>query len=308
MKFYDDDVLLFKLETTVGVDAAPTPTADAFPVQNLQVSLEADTTTRKPNKPGFTNEEVRYVKKRYSISFDIPVFLDKDVGGVPYIDPIFKAAKYVGTLGAGTYQLDPDSNSTTTATAYFYKNDILMKLLGVSGSISAPWDLDGDTMITFTGTGEYLAPVANAAAVIPDLSRFAKFHVFSTELAEATLHGTTMYGLSFNFDQANTVELRSNTVERKIMYLDRKPTASLSVHHYDMATFDPWSVFDAETRGPVVVTVGTTAGEILEWHAPNAQIGIPSLADAEQLTSIDFDMHLYSTPTGTDDEHYWLFK
>jgi len=308
MRFYDEQILLFKLEATSGVDANPTPAADAFPVQNLKVELQADTNTRQPNKPFFTNEEVSYVKKRYSISFDIPVFYDKDGGGIPYIDPIFKAAKYVGTVSGATYRLDPDSKSTTTATAYFHQNDILMKLLGISGSLSAPWELDGDQMITFTGTGEYLAPVQDNSTIVPDFSRLQNYHVFSTELAEATLHGTSMYGLSFNFDQSNTNELRSNTVERKIMYLDRKPTASLSVHHYDLATFDPWSVFDAQTKGPMVVTTGLNAGEIVEFGAPNVQIGIPALADKDKLTGIDFDLHLYPTPTGTDDEHYWEFK
>jgi len=301
--------ILVKVETIVGTDAVPTPASDAMEVYNFTMNPSSDTVTKTPNRQFFGADEVSYTNKRQDISFDIYMTGSGTVDGIPPHDPIYKACKLVGTENTGvSYQYDPDSEATTTATIYFYQNGVLFKALGASGTINNNTAIGDFLKATVTMVGVYVTPADAAPAGTPDYSSFQTPIVCTKDNSVCSVHGTNAEGRSFSFTLGNVNEFRESTETKAIAYLDRKPSANITAWFEDMADFNPYALWESEARGISYWELNGGVGNTIRITMPQTQLANPGIQDDQSITGLSFDLTPHPTSSGSDDEVQYIFS
>lgn len=309
IKNFEKQTILAKVEVTQGVDAVPTPLADAMEVFDFAATPESDSVTRSPNRSTFANDQVSYPNKRWNISFGVEITGSGAVDSAPAIDPILLMCALSGTQNVGTnYTYVPNSNSTTTGTIYFYLDGILMKALGARGTIDITPAIGDVTRGSVTMIADYVKPVDQAVGGVPDFSAFRQ-PVLNTEAnSELSIHGTLVHGEDFALNMNNTNTPRESTETKFIAYTDRQVSANLNCWVEDIAEFDPCALWESEAGGVVYWQTGTVPGDRVRITMPNAQIGAPPVSDSSGIARYGITVIPHPTPTGEDDEFALIFS
>jgi hypothetical protein len=280
--------VLVKTETTVGVDAVPTPGSNALTAYNIKIEPlgQSESSTRQPLMgPGVMGVQTPIAGKRYSkFSMQIPVVGAAGAGTAVAYAALLKACGISEAVVASTSVTYADAGASSPCTIYVYAGPgrgtatyRLYKIFGFSGNVKISGDDGKEAMWHFEGMGAYVDPTDASAPAAPTL----------TEVAAASLLGVAV---SLNFGSSYSPVLKSFEVDfgsdvkmsedmtqgggyRSGLVVNRIPKFTFDMEEDLAANFDPYALWDANTPGVITVgPVGSGAGLI--WTLTIARAGI----------------------------------
>ena len=156
-----NEVVLAKVETTYGVDAAPVPATNAVMVMNVAFNNKPLRMVNRPAIRGFLAELQRvFAGQLGQIKFDVEIKGSGAAGTAPELDPLLRACGLAQTINVGVsvvYQ--PRSTGFESTTVYWYEGGRkLHKLTGCVGNMKLKADTGGLPVLSFELTGHVANP------------------------------------------------------------------------------------------------------------------------------------------------------
>ncbi|MCH2092727.1 MAG: hypothetical protein MK141_14280 [Pseudoxanthomonas sp.] len=299
-------VTLVKLETTYGVDAAPTG-ADAVMTSRVQLTpMESQTVSRDLDKPSSGSDLEITVGVHAMIEFRVELVGSGSLGVAPAFGKLLKACRCGETIVATTsVAYRPLRSSTTSATIAFYLDGNLHKLVGARGTFRLEIDSQNIPYLVFTFTGLYVDPSAAANPValtgwdafkIPQPVNFAN-------TPTPTLHGYTAVYTAFRFDAGNQVSVFNNPGEREVKIVSHAATGSITMLAPAIGTKDFFAAAKNNVLGTMQIEHGTVDEEkwFLDCAEDTVQVIRPRYGDNEGRATLEADLNFVPTAAGGDE-------
>lgn len=308
-------VILAKVETTAGTDAAPTNTADAvlIRVSGLSTKIEQKMATRDIVRGVFGAPDMLPYTRRGSIAFSVELAGSGTLGTAPQWGDLLIGCGYAEAVAAGArVDYTPASVGLKTLTLWAYINDKLEKFNFVAGK----WKLGNFKVgqiptldFTFMGLVTSVAAVAAPAATLTAWTRPQAVGPASTSqllLGATYAAGALAGGTGYNFqelgiDSAEDVQDLELATQESVSVYGRSPTASLVADIGAAGITTQYTNMGAGTPTSLGVTHGTVAGNKVIVYAPNGVItGIDDVVQGNvMLNSMAFS--LLPSASGNDD-------
>lgn len=300
-------VLLAKIETTYGTDAAPTGAANAVlatsvqlqPMEGQDVSRELELTTLGPQ--GTVPVEVHA-----KLTFEVELAGSGVAGTVPAWGTLLRGCAVAETIVAGTsVTYNPVSTGHESLTLHFWVEDTKYALVGVRGTATIKIEAQKVPKIAFTFTGLFTLP-APVAQAVPTLVAWQKPVVATKANTPAfTLGGTSMVLRSCELDLANEIATRFLIGSEGVLITQKSEKITCTVEAVPLTTLNPYSLALAQTAVPLILTHGTVAGQIATLNAPLAQIQRPSgLAESQGI--VEWPLNLIPQVNAGNDQ--WTLR
>ena len=308
-KLMRNAVLLFKLQASPGVDAAPTGVLNAVMAMNISAQpVTAEFAKRNNIKPYFGNMGSVPVAVHSEISFDVELAGSGTAGTAPKFGPLLRACAFAETVTVGTSVVyAPITASQEFATLYYNLDGVLFKMTDAKGSVALEIKAKGIPVLKFKFTGLYSTPVDAALPASVDYSGFKDpVAVNATNTPVATLHGVAGKVESISIDMANQLVYRNVIGGESVNITDRQPTGSYAMELETVATKDWYTTIRNGVLGALAVTHGVVAGNIVQISAPKVQLLDPSFSESDGLAVISPKLDLQ--PNVGNDEVLLTFR
>jgi hypothetical protein len=310
-----NQLLLAKVETTKGEDATPTPAANAiladlvdvsFDIQKIQSPEVRRSISEAPERPG-----------RQKANFTIRAALKGSgaAGTPPEIAPLLQCCALkqtlVVTVGSEEANYKPVSAEADmkTATVHLFYDGRAVKAVGCTGnfSISAPpgeigiitFNLQGS--LTFNGdvelpTGEAYQDVT---AAVVESGGFG-FGSFATAVVN-----------SFTLESGNNIidrlDINSAGGLHSSLVVSRNPSWNAAVEATTEAVKDWWANFTDRVKEAISLTIGATAGNIVEIELPQALLN-DGVTPSNNNGIVTFNLSGQALEDSGDDNYTLTFK
>ena len=300
-KRWNKRILLAKVETTYGTDAAPTGTADAVLARSLEVAVEAELLDRELVRPTLGDLPALSAMRRATLECEVELAGSGAAGTAPAWGKLLRGCGLAETVTAGVkVQYDPASSNHDSLTLYWYADGLVHKLLGARGTVSLTLEAGQIPAMRFRFTGLYQDP-SDEALPAADVSAWKTPKVPSkAETPTFSLHGVTAIARSIAVDLANQVTFRDMIGASDVNIVDRSVTGNAVIEAVPAATKNWHAAAAAGTLGALSVVHGATAGQIVELSASAVQIR--DVRYEEQDGIIYHALDLGFTETSGDDE------
>jgi hypothetical protein len=281
-------LILAKVETTAGVDAAPTGAANALLVANLTINpLKANNVSRDLVRPFFGGSEQLVGTATVEVSFDVELAASGTAGTAPAWGPLLWAAPLPRRPPPAPGGLHPGHHRPQDAHAYYYDDGVLHKVLGAMGDVEIKAGIGERPLLSFkfegidggvsaaTATGTYTPWKKPLVVTDPNTGDIL---IGCTYSAGALSGGTSYPSRGFNAKMGNSVDTRRCSAATP----STSPTAMTGSIQLDLTPAQEVAMFasvKANTTQGVGFTHGTTAGSQVMVFAPNVQLINPSKQD-----------------------------
>lgn len=316
-----DSVLLLKVETTKGVDAAPTGATDAMLVSNIDITpLEATNVDRELIRSYYGASEQLVGTANVRISFRMEFSRANVAGTTMRWDNALRCCMFARVAGSSPTrsEYNPVSNAGDTATIYYYDDGVLHKLLGAMGNAEFSfgigerptiqytfWGIDGG-LATAANVVPVYAPVFRTPQVVTDQNSGGVF-VGSTYAAGAITGGTEYPGLGIqSLNLGNSVQYMPELGGDEIDVNDRSVTGSVAFN----LTPAQEITFMNRVRNNQLLSMSWlhhsdgSGGFLLGVFMPAVQFINPSKIDRNGRRYIGFDFRAVPV-NGNDELMFW---
>ena len=256
---YQRMLILAKVETVVGTDAAPVPATDAMIVRDATIAIDVTQQERPIYLPDLSNAALRPGRKTVTVTFTAEVKGSGAQGEAPKIGTLLRGAGFAETalaLDAG-FEYDPISSNFESLTIYMYIDGLLHKVTGARGSFNLNAPAGEVALVNFTFQGNYVAPTD---AAFPAGAVYEDTLPPIVELAALSVNTLSACAQAFTVDVANTINPRLcvNAAEGVSGYnvTARSVTGSFNPEATLMATNNPFAALTAGTIGDFTATIG----------------------------------------------------
>lgn len=275
-------VILAKVETTSGTDAAPTNVADAvlIRVSGLSAKIEQKLATRDIVRGAFGAPDMLPYTRRGAISFSCELAGSGALGTAPQWGDLLLGCGFSETITPGT-RVDylPASTALKTLTIWAYINGKIEKFNFCAGSFKISMKVGALPTLDFTFQA-VVSSVAASAAPAATLSAWIRPQavgpVATTQLmlgatySAGALSGGTGYNVQeLMCDMANDVQALELATAESVAIYGRNPSASLVADIGAAAIVTQYANMAAGTATSVGLTHGTVAGNKVIVFAPN---------------------------------------
>lgn len=313
-----------KIETTPGVEAAPTTTGvgnDFIQAIDAQYSPDFQMIERNYMRPSLSRTPHLMGRQLATLTFTTEVFgtgvaalttsATTQAQATPKWADLLEGCGFLGaavaTPAGKTYA--PLTSSQKTLTLYCYYDGLLHKLTGAMGTFTLSAEAGQLATIQWTFTGVHNAPVAQATPT----PTFTTVNPPLVESCSLTIGGTASGLLVQNigFDIQNNVVPRADANSAKgfnSMYITgRNGQATLNPEQVPEATHPFWADFTSSQRKAISFNIGSTAGNKVEVSIPNAQMSGLSYSDRDGIRVYDVTLAATSTTAAGNDEIVFKF-
>ena len=200
------------------------------------------------------------------------------------------------------FTLTSVTQSGTSATIYFQRDNIKHVLLGARGTFNVDLTVKTLPKLKFTFTG-LLGTISNNALNLTGLVYNAHAPIaVSTANTDINLFGYVPVVESFSFDVANDVKFRALVGSESVTISDRKPKGNIKFECPEsLVTKNFFSLAENSTLGTLDVTHGVTAGNIVNIQSIYTGIDAPKYADNEGVVMLDCGLTFVPSSTGNDE-------
>lgn len=296
-------LLLVKIETTTGTDAAPTPGANAILARNINpVPVNAEFADRNLIQPYFGHTGQVQVQGYSTIEFEVELAGSGAAGTAPKWGPLLMASGFSETITASTkVDYAPLTNNQKTATIHYYLDGIKHVMLGAKGNVAFTLNSAGIPFATYSFTG-YVATITDTAN--PSGSDYTGFKpplaVNKVNTPTYTLHGLAVKAKELTIDMANVINYRNYIAAEDVAFTDRKPAGNTLIEYDAMSSKNWWNISNQGTLGTLAFAHGSTAGNIIELAAPKVQVTTQGLQDDNGIAMIPLGLN-FQPDVGNDE-------
>jgi hypothetical protein len=271
-------LVLYKVETVKGTDAVPTTADDLIlPNGDVNIAIQTEQDTGEGDlKSTFGPGDSVTIKQSMSLDLGARVRgLGAGAGALltPAIHAMMLASGHtVTTAGDGSatprsaeYKPTSVAASLKSATAYFYEDGLLYKLLASVNNLSFEASMNA---LSVKGTiqGKYSAPtvVALPAWTAPT----QKIYRMTNTLCAVTEGGGTINIGAFTFDAGADVQELYETGNQEFNVVNRNPI--ITIDPKAVASAADWLALTNATSVQIIATFTNELGETLVFTAPKA--------------------------------------
>lgn len=300
-------IILCKIETTYGVDAAPVVGTDAMSVQNFTCQpANVRYAERNQALPYFGNRGQIPVGETMTMEFDVEVAGAGAVASVPGYGPLMRASgcseTITPTTGPVTYA--PISEGEESATIYFNWDGLMHKMLGGYGTMEWRFSEGQFPVIHYTFEGMY-GGVTDASLGAPVLTAFQIPKAVTKANTVFTLHGYAAPLQSLTVTQGNENVYKNRPNSERMYFTNRVTRGQVVIELPLVATKDFIGICRTGTTGSLVLEQGVTAGQKVLINAGQVQLTNPRYSEDSNICMLSMDMNLRHTDAGNDE---WTYK
>jgi len=304
-------LILAKVETTYGVDAAPVVGSDAIITTKPEFTIEGGARERDVVLPYYGKLPPINVGEGLKITFSVEVRGSGTAGTAPRIGALLRACNFTQTVTPGS-QVDYDPNSAQdgeSITIYFYLDGVLHKLMGCVGTFKIVAKANDPAKFEFEFTGLYAgthpstvafpSPTYEAPTLVPPIFRSAAFNLWGIGETNAIIE-------NFSVDIGNEIKRRADANVasgiRRYFIGNRIIKGECDPEVIALGTYNPWTLWDATTAGVITATIGNTAGNRVVVSMPNVVKDIPAYGDRESVAIYTIPFTAHPTLTAGNNE------
>lgn len=274
-KKWNKKLLLAKIETTYGTDAAPTGAVNAILSTNVRLSpMEGQDVSRELELPYMGAQGTIPTELHRKLAFNVEATPSGIAGTAPAWGILMRGCACAEVIDAGvSVTYNPVTDDHESITLYINVDGTLFKLTGARGTCTVRVNAQGIIYLEFEFTGLYSAATETPMAT-PDLAAqiAARPKVASTVNTPAfSISGVDLVATSFVLALGNQVETTFEIGYDAVEITDKSETIETSVRAVPLTTLDPFALAEAMSEEEVILTHGTTAGRIITLAAPAAQ-------------------------------------
>jgi hypothetical protein len=278
-------VIQTAIETTYGTYVPPSDVmfAENINIEPLQGSRIVDDVmcAKLGARPSVMGGE--YV----AISFDFAFRGGGALGTKPNYDTIMRAGCRSSTVSAGvsvTYALVSDAFESMSLAIYYDGN--LHKVSGCRGAISHSGTAGDKAKFTFSGLGLYIAPEAATAPTLDCAGLLTTPPLVVDADGAFTVFGLTPPLQSWAVSFGAAAEYEETINQQEVVLDDRNMTSKLQFKANKLDEYDFFADVLASASGVVNITIGATAGHIVEIQHPIMQL--TNIAYTERKSHYDY--------------------
>lgn len=298
--------VLAKLETTPGVDAAPTGALNAMVVSNVNLTpIEIESVDRDLVRPYLGSSPQLVVGLTAMLEFDIEI-AGAGMSAVTKakFDELLQACGFASVVNT-TISVDytPVSESFKTITLYCFIDGIKHAIKGAAGSVSLDLTAKQIPKMKFKFTGLYTDPVDLPVGAVAFTNWQIPLGVNNQNTTGFTLHGFAGIMQSLTIDVGNTVVHRNLVGADYVQITDRKATGSISIEAPPIATKDFFTIAKNMTLGALTLVHGTAAFNKFKVDCPagSVQIQKPAYGDSDGIRMLTATLGFIPTSAGNDE-------
>lgn len=290
-------VILAKLETTYGTDAAPTGAADALVVSNQTINPLVATNVDRAVLSGSLGGSEQLVGTAYvECSFDVEISGSGTAIVAPAWGKLLKACGFAETVQVASVDYLPITDISgvagTSLSIYYYLDGQLHKLLGARGTFSMEMGVGERPLfkMRFIGRNGGLTAAANAVPTLTawrtplvvtdantgDVTLGAVTYATATGLIAG---GTATVSRGLRLDIGNSVVFQPLLGGETVEISTRDVTGAVSLDLTAAQAVAAMADVLANTTTALGLTHGTAAGNTVVIHAPKVQRISPAVDD-----------------------------
>jgi hypothetical protein len=305
-KSSEKKLLLWKIETTEGTDAAPVVGSDAIITVGLDATgLEGDQKVRNIDGQYFGARPTVYAQIRKPFSFGVEAAgSGVSATTVPAWMKILRVCGFdAGVAGGSSVVQTPISASVPSATAWPFYDNLKVAALGSRGTWTLTFEDDEIPMFNFTMMG--FPPTGIVSEATPGTPTFANQ---ATPVIAST--GNTTFSLgSFAAPLRRLVITGGSVYEPrsligptdKVMYRNREMTAEALIEFPDLTSKNYYTNMIARSTQVLQVIHGTSAGNIVQVDAARAEIGLITTPAEQGQLMATIPMRFLPSTSGNDE-------
>jgi hypothetical protein len=301
--FFRKKVLLAKIEGTYGTDPTLTGAANAILAQNVTIKpMEGQDVPRNLIQNYLSGQATIPTGLHIVIEFDTEYAGSGVAGTPPGWGILMRAAACAEVIVASTsVTYTPISETMESLYLKFWLDTTLHGIKGARIDATPGINAQGIPSIRWSVTGLFVDP-ADAAAATPTLTGFIKPLIAdNTNTPVFTVNGVSLVMRSFSFKFGNKIEPRFLIGRENVLITDRAESIDVVCEATPVGTFNPYALAKAQTRVPVVITHGITAGNIITLSAPTCQVKRPTGYQDNQGIA-EWPLGLMPLPTNGNDQ------
>lgn len=299
---FDEKLLLIKLETTYGVDATPTGTANAILSKDVEVTpLEAEALERGLVKPYLGADEDILVGEHVLLTGKTELQGSGALGVAPLLGVILRSAGFAEVINAGAsveYVLAADNYES--ATVHFYQGNTKHAMRGAMSSIKVMLE-KGISYLEFNYIGLWVDP---AKVVTPTADFSGWQNPTPTGVGRTsgfTLNGFAAEPTKLNLDVGQEVKYIESLTTAKIDITKRSASGSTTILAPELDVHNYFDDAKNSVTGVLSIVHGNTEGKIVTVDCPKVQAKAPKYGEFEGQTTLDMDLKLIPTSAGNDE-------
>jgi hypothetical protein len=305
-KSSEKKLLLFKIETTEGVDSAPVVGTNAILTRKLDASqLEGDEGVRELDGQYFGARPSYYKQIRKPFSFEVEIAgSGVSATTVPAWMPLNRVCGFdAGVAGGASVVQTPISAGVPSATAWPFYDNLKVAALGARGSFTMTFEDDEIPFFAYSMVG--FPPAGIVSEVVPGAPTLTGF-------AEPLLVNTA--NTTFSLDAYSpplrrlVITLGAKTEPRsltgpadRVAFRNREVTAEALVEFPDIGTKNYYTKMLSRTTQALQLVHGTVAGNIVQVDAARALIGLISTPEEQGFLMATIPMRFLPSSAGNDD-------
>ena len=308
-------VILLALETTYGVDAAPTGTANALLVSNLSMTpFNAQNVDRDNIRPYLGGSEQLVGTRFVQCGFDLELTGSGTVATAPAWGKALMACGFAETLTAAVRaDYTPVSNNFSSASIHWYDDGMLHRVLGCRGNVMFKLGVGQRPVMSLSFTGLYVTPtaVANPTAVLtawkpPQIVTDANTGdiilggTHATATAPAIVAGTPFISQGIEIDMGNKVDFNALLGGETVDLSQRAVTGKLMFDIDAAAEVAAYAAVESNSLTSLGMQHGTVANQRVLIFCSSMQRINPTKGETNGKRLAGFDLRM--VPTTGDDE------
>lgn len=306
-------IVTAKVQTTPGLDAAPTGAANAVLMSEGSITpLDAQSIDRSLIRGYFGGSEQLVGPASVKLTYAVELAGSGTAGTAPAWGQLLQGCAVAEGLLTTPARVEymPASTGLKMLTQYYYDDGALHKLLDSMGNCTLSAKVGERPMLRFewVGLDGGIAVAPNATGVFTPWKKpvaMTKANVIDITLggtyAAGALSGGTLYnstGLELNF--GNVVNFSAMLSTETVDISDRQSTATIELELTAVQEVALMAAVKANETQSLGFTIGTAAGNKVLIFAPAVQLTNPRKSELSGKRLIGFDLRL--VPVNGNDE------
>lgn len=288
-------LLLAKLQTVAGTDAAPTAAANAILLRNVTATpISAEYAERALLRPYMGNSGEIVTTQYAQIEGEVELAGSGEAGKVPAWGPLMRACGFAETVTAGdSVVYTPVSSDFELITLHYYLDGLFHKIVDARGTVSFDISAKGIPFMRYRFLGAY-SPIKDQA-----MPTGVDYKAFQTPVSadkrntpEWSLAGYSGCVQSLSFDIANQLEWRALINCEGAEITDRQPIGKAVLELPRIADLDWPAMVLSAAQHHISVTHGVKPGNIVTISAPSAQLKNPTYSDDNNIAMLNLDFNV----------------